>query len=456
MSATRLPEGLLLAYYGDDFTGSTDVMEVMTFAGLPTVLFLDPPSERQRARFADHRGIGIAGTARSRSPAWMRANLPHTLGALHASGAPILQYKVCSTFDSSPGIGSIGTALEIGRALRPESWSPILVGAPRLGRYQAFANLFAVFEGEHHRLDRHPTMARHPATPMREADLRRHLAAQTTLPIGLIDLVAMKRGAAAKLREKLLERGIAAQLLDVIDEETLREAGRLVWENRGRGIFTVSSSGLQYALVAHWRACGMLDPPPSPRPRPPVDRLLVLSGSCAPTTAAQIRSFEAAGAVGLRLDPRRLLDETEVPGQVARQAARARRLLSQGRDVVLYTACGPEDPAIAAFDQEVARRGFDAERARACIGAALGEIAAAVLAATDLRRLVICGGDTSGHAAARLGIFALTALLPLAPGSPLCRAWSDDPKRDGLELVLKGGQVGGPDYFALAKAGGKR
>jgi hypothetical protein len=39
-----LPEGLLLAYYGDDFTGSTDTMEVMTFNGLPTVLFVEPPT----------------------------------------------------------------------------------------------------------------------------------------------------------------------------------------------------------------------------------------------------------------------------------------------------------------------------------------------------------------------------------------------------------------------------
>jgi uncharacterized protein YgbK (DUF1537 family) len=55
---------------------------------------------------------------------------------------------------------------------------------------------------------------------------------------------------------------------------------------------------------------------------------------------------------------------------------------------------------------------------------------------------------------AKLGIRALTALAPMAPGSPLCRAWSEDPRVDGLEIVLKGGQVGGPDCFRLVKAGG--
>ncbi len=40
-----LPDGRLVAFYGDDFTGSAAVMEVLTFAGLPTVLFLDTPTD---------------------------------------------------------------------------------------------------------------------------------------------------------------------------------------------------------------------------------------------------------------------------------------------------------------------------------------------------------------------------------------------------------------------------
>ena len=48
-SSRGLPEGLLLSFYGDDFTGSTSVMEALTFAGLPTVLFLDVPTAAQLA-----------------------------------------------------------------------------------------------------------------------------------------------------------------------------------------------------------------------------------------------------------------------------------------------------------------------------------------------------------------------------------------------------------------------
>ena len=102
VESASLPDGLLLTFYGDDFTGSSAVMEVLTFAGLPTVMFLAPPYREQLQRFAGYRAVGIASTARARSPAWMDANLPPAFAALDQLGAPVTHYKVCSTLDSSP------------------------------------------------------------------------------------------------------------------------------------------------------------------------------------------------------------------------------------------------------------------------------------------------------------------------------------------------------------------
>ena len=48
---------------------------------------------------------------------------------------------------------------------------------------------------------------------------------------------------------------------------------------------------------------------------------------------------------------------------------------------------------------------------------------------------------------------ALTVLAGLRPGAPLCRAWSDDARRDGLELVLKGGQMGTPSFYGEVLSG---
>ncbi len=91
----------------------------------------------------------------------MQATLPDIFAALQQSGAAFVHYKTCSTFDSAPHIGSIGKAIELGRDCFGSHTVPVIVGVPRLGRYQVFGNLFAKsgVERELYRLDRHPTMA---------------------------------------------------------------------------------------------------------------------------------------------------------------------------------------------------------------------------------------------------------------------------------------------------------
>ncbi len=428
---------LLLTYYGDDFTGSTDVMEVMTWAGLPTVLFLRPPDDARLARFPDARAIGVAGESRSRPPEWMSANLPAVFERLQALGAPLCQYKVCSTFDSSPDVGSIGRALEIGLGVFGAAWAPIVVGAPKLSRYQAFGNLFATVGGETHRLDRHPTMSRHPVTPMAEADLREHLARQTKLRVGLVDLLALKNGRAPEQLAEEVAAGARAVLCDVIDQASLEAVGELVWENRHEGRFSVSSSGLQYALTAYWRAIGRIGEPDVPPVAETVDRLAVISGSCSPETEASIRWALDNGFVGVRLDVREVAE-----GRGEDHLSTALKAAGEGKGVVVYTALGPEDDSFVSADVDFQSR----------LGSRLGRLARDILLQSGVRRAIVCGGDTSSRVGRELDAYALTATCPMAPGSPLCRLWSDGPI-DGLEIVLKGGQRGGPRFFEEVRRG---
>jgi len=86
----------------------------------------------------------------------MSENLPRAFRWLQSHGSPICQYKVCSTFDSSPEIGSIGRALEIGQDIFGTQCVPVVVGAPHLGRYVAFSHLFAGSKDGIYRIDRHP------------------------------------------------------------------------------------------------------------------------------------------------------------------------------------------------------------------------------------------------------------------------------------------------------------
>ena len=124
----RLPDGPLIAFYGDDYTGSSAAMEALTFAGLPTILFLELPTPERLAASLHFRGMGTAGVARSKDTAWMDQNLPPVFETIGNIGAPIAHYKVCSTFDSSPQIGSIGRAIDPAVPRLGGAWAPLLVG----------------------------------------------------------------------------------------------------------------------------------------------------------------------------------------------------------------------------------------------------------------------------------------------------------------------------------------
>ncbi len=446
---------LLLAYYGDDFTGSTDALEALTLAGVPTVLFFEPPDAQAMARFPGVRAVGLAGHARGRSPAWMQAHLKPALASLAQLGAPILQYKVCSTFDSSPDIGSIGCAIDIGMPLMRGRWSPSVIGVPRLGRYQAFGHLFATAQGEGHRLDRHPTMSRHPVTPMTESDLRLHLGAQTKRKTALINFTQLKRGAGDEaLRAWLADAGAEAPVvfIDVLDDETLRAAGRLVWAQRGAGVFSASSSGLTYALASHWQSIGLVGEATPPPPAGPAARIAVVSGSCSPVTAAQITWAADHGFALERLNVPHVLSDMDAEIQRAVDAASA--AMARGASPLIYTAAGPDDPAVRDFSAQAEAAGLSRAEAALRTGQALAQVMCGLLDRVPaLRRVAVAGGDSSGEVAAAMGVQALTMCARLAPGAPLCRAWSQNSARDGVELVLKGGQMGGTDFFGSVRDG---
>lgn len=343
-------KGPLIGWYGDDFTGAAAVLEALAFAGLPSLLFLDLPTPEQLERAGPLTGIGIAGTARAQSPDWMDKNLPQVFAFLRDLGAPIVQYKICSTLDFSPSLGSIGRALDLGRATFGTSPVPIVTAAPRSRRYQVFGNLFAGFADSIFRLDRHPVMARHPATPMMEADVARHISDQTELKIGLVDLadLAQPDGMTRRLTD-FANSNIAAYTIDDCDETSECAAGQLIWTHRAAQQFVIGSQGLNYALIAHWRHEGLLAPhaPPAALGRAPT---MIVSGSVSPVTARQIAYAETAGFALVPLDAAQLVGTREArDAEIERSTIAALAVLQAGGDPLVFSARGPDDPSVTRF-----------------------------------------------------------------------------------------------------------
>jgi 3-oxoisoapionate kinase len=444
---------LLLSFYGDDLTGSTDAMEALTLSGVRTALFLDPatPQQLERlSRLGPLQAVGLAGTSRSETPAWMDTHLPAAFGWLKALAAAVCHYKVCSTFDSAPEVGNIGRALEIGARVFGQDRVPIVVGVPQLRRYTVFGQHFAAMNGVTYRLDRHPVMSRHPVTPMHEADLRLHLAAQTQLPVHLVDWLSLQgeqADAAVDQAMRSQAQGPHAVLFDVPDLATQRRVGHQLWRQTraGQSLFTVGSSGVEYALVPEWAARDLIQGEASVVTSVgAVSQIAVVSGSCSEITALQIRTAGEQGFARVAVDAARLSSRSQGDAEQLRVLVLAREALDQGRSVIVHSALGPESVATPHEDHEPH-----------AIGRRLGRLLRDMVAHRKLQRAVVAGGDTSSHALRELHVHALTVAmaLPQTPGSPLCTAHSDEAAFDGLQVALKGGQIGHADYFVAIRDG---
>jgi 3-oxoisoapionate kinase len=421
----------LISFYGDDFTGSTDVLEALSTHGVETVLFTRIPSTDEYAGFADHQAIGLAGTSRSQTPDWMDTHLPPIFEWLKTLDAQFCHYKVCSTFDSSPEIGNIGRATEIGARIFSQKTIPLIVGATQLKRFTFAGHLFAGYQGETFRIDRHPVMSRHPVTPMHEADLRLHLAKQTNMPVQLANNDWSQNGMA---------------LIDVYDQATQVLAGETLLQAPQTALpFCVGSSGVEYALVKALTKQAKISGQAEFAPLNTVPQCIVVSGSVSPTTERQILKSKQNGFVTVSLSP---LAVAKDPNANVEAAVReCLNILSSGQSPLVHTALG------AASDQSAELNAITDGRKN--IGETLGRILREVLERTDLRRAIIAGGDSSSHALGQLDIYALKNRFPLSatPGSPLCTASSGNAKLNGLEIAMKGGQVGGDSYFIQLRDG---
>lgn len=452
---------LRLVFHGDDFTGATDALEVLSLAGLKCALFLQLPDAATLAKYRGLDAIGIAGDSRTMSPQDMDAQLPPVLEALAAAGAPLVHYKVCSTFDSSPATGSIGRVIELARR-RFAGAVPVVAATPHLGRHCLFGNLFARSgtDGQVHRLDRHPIMSVHPVTPMHEADLALHLQRQAKLEIAKITLDQVRAGAQAMQARfgELQQAGADAVLVDGFDAADMEAAGRMLLA-LGRAespAFVVGGSGVEHALALAWqlpRDAGVI---PAVRPLPAGAPVLALSGSASALSAIQIDEAVRSGYLDIPLDTAKLADERLWQAEADRACSRATQAMAEGRSVILHSARGPDDPRVAASLQVLAAQdlaGADARHAGGrLLASRLGRLLLQVTQAARPARILISGGDTSSSIARALDIQAVEVAARLAPGAPLCRVL-ESRLVPGAEVAFKGGQMGSRNFFDEARHG---
>jgi uncharacterized protein YgbK (DUF1537 family) len=312
---------------------------------------------------------------------------------------------------------------------------------PALGRYCVFGNLFAKMgigsKGKIYRIDRHPSMSKHPVTPMNEGDLRIHLGKQTNKKVGLIDNLQQK----AKKKDwldNLTDEEVV--LLDTANENDLLKIGE--WLNaqqkKSGHLFSVGGSGIEMALGNYWNKAGLLEPVTKWKKVHKAEPLLVISGSCSPVTKNQIDFATAQGFLDMPLEMETFHDEAGSGLAIGAGLEEVVSALRQGQSIIIHTG------NIRYVDQSTSAR---------ILGETLGSIAKRICEEVRLKRLVIAGGDTSSYAARAMEIDAVEMIAPLIIGAPLCKAYSKNKNINGLEVNFKGGQVGDEKYFEVLRNG---
>ncbi|WP_278442289.1 3-oxo-tetronate kinase [Pseudomonas oryzihabitans] len=421
MSATE--NRPLLGCIADDFTGATDLANMLVRGGMRTVQVIGVPAADAELEAAD--AVVVALKSRTTPAAEAVSESLAALAWLRQRGCRQFFFKYCSTFDSTAE-GNIGPVAEALQEALDCDFTLACPAFPETGRTLFRGHLFVQDQ-----LLSESGMQHHPLTPMVDANLVRVLQAQSRGKVGLLryDQVAKGpesvRAAIAELRTS----GHRLAIADALSDADLHTLGAACAELP----LVTGGSGIAQGLPENFRRAGLLQAHDAAALELPAGGEAVLAGSASQATNGQVAAWLEAGRPALRLDPLALAQGDE---SIDAALAWARE---QDQAVLIY-ATSPADE-VKAIQRElgVARAGELVERALGLIARGLFD--------SGVRRLVVAGGETSGAVVQALGVRSLRIGAQIDPGVP---ATLGQVQGEALALALKSGNFGSRDFFAKA------
>lgn len=415
---------LVLGCIADDYTGASDLANMLTRSGLRTVQTIGVPDDALALPDVDAVVVSLKSRSIEASQAVARSRAADKW--LRARGASHVLFKICSTFDSTDA-GNIGPVMD---ALRADSGDPIVLVTPAFpgtGRTVYQGNLFVGSVP----LNESP-LKDHPLNPMHDSNLVRVLGRQSRDKVGFVDLATVVRGpdAIRKRVAALAGEGYHSAIIDAVFDHELEAIGQAALDYE----LSVGASGMGLGLARGLIASGKVkDASSSTMESKPIGGpVACLAGSCSQATLAQIAEAEKTMAV-LRLDPEKIV---KGGSEVQRALDWAKDNL--GKSPILIASSSTPDQVSTLQ----ARHGRDV--AGHAIEQAMADISEGLMS-QGVRRLIIAGGETSGSVVDRLSIPAFLVGPEIATGVPVLRTIGAE--RGDMIMALKSGNFGGPDFF---------
>ncbi len=413
----------LLGCIADDFTGATDLANMLVRGGMRTVQVIGVPAADAELEAVD--AVVVALKSRTTPAAEAVSESLAALAWLRQRGCRQFFFKYCSTFDSTAE-GNIGPVAEALQEALDCDFTLACPAFPETGRTLFRGHLFVQDQ-----LLSESGMQHHPLTPMGDANLVRVLQAQSRGTVGLLryDQVAKGPEAVRAAIDELRRSGHRLAIADALSDADLHTLGAACAELP----LVTGGSGIGQGLPENFRRAGLLQAHDAAALDLPAGGEAVLAGSASQATNGQVAAWLEAGRPALRLDPLALARGDD---SIDAALAWARE---QGQAVLIY-ATSPADE-VKAIQRElgVARAGELVERALGLIARGLFD--------QGVRRLVVAGGETSGAVVQALGVQSLRIGAQIDPGVP---ATLGQVAGEPLALALKSGNFGSRDFFAKA------
>ncbi|WP_233836021.1 3-oxo-tetronate kinase [Paraburkholderia sp. ZP32-5] len=422
--------GALLGCIADDFTGATDLANMLVRGGMRTVQTIGVPASNETVQ-AD--ALVVALKSRTIVAADAVAQSLAALDWLRAQGCRQFFFKYCSTFDSTDA-GNIGPVTDaLLNALSAEfaehaSFTIACPAFPENGRTIFRGHLFV---GD--TLLNESGMENHPLTPMRDANLVRVLQRQTASKVGLVRYDTLAQGAPAVQAafDALRADGVRIAIADAVSDADLHTLGSACAELA----LITGGSGIALGLPANFRRAGVLGERGDAAQLPRVEGLsAVLAGSASKATNAQVAAW-CATRPAFRVDP---LAAARGEPVVDQALAFAQTSLDRAEPVLIYATASPDEV-------KAVQRELGVDKAGQLVEATLASIARG-LRERGVRKFVVAGGETSGAVVQALDVRTLRIGAQIDPGVPATATTGAEP----LALALKSGNFGTTDFFEKA------
>lgn len=419
-----MPHTIVIA---DDVTGANDIGIMYAKAGLSALVY--SYKEGGKGEYLPCDALVIDTDSRFDTGQDAYRKVYDSLQSIPKEEGVQFIDKQCSVFR-----GNIGAEFDAMMDALGEDFGVVVLGFPDNGR----TTLHHIHYVHGVRLEE-SQFKNDPVHPMLCSDLVEILQRQTKRKVGAIDYEVYSGGEKA-VKEALEKAKESFQyvIMDVRDNGDLELLAKCLKNQR---MICGSSALSEYLAKQEAESAGKGTCRKFTKVR---EKVFCMAGSLTPQTIAQTAYMKQKGCPVFPLDTRKLLDKNDREKELKRLYQEVQKAYKTGDFVMIHSLNRPKE--VAETKELAVLAGIGNTEMSTLVSSALSEVTKRAVTEYQIRRIIVCGGDTSASLCAGLNIRGMRVLEEIEAGLPTCESVEEPYYR----MVLKSGSFGSENFIEKA------